>query len=274
MILNHKQAIEFLVDSAAEVRFDRRTIMRLHLLLADELLPNPDAVGRLRRIKIEIKGAAFKPLQEPEIIEECFDQVLATAEAIQDPFEQALFIMVHLPHLQAFEDANKRTSRLAANIPFIRTNRPPISFTGVPTQDYMEAMLGVYELNRVDLLKDLFIWAYECSAERYETISRGCSEPDSFSFRYQLEVREIVRIVVLECLGKRAAFERIAAWAEENIEKKNREQFRHLAEGKVHGLREVHCVLYKMSTEQFHAWQAVWNRPEERKEDDGSAGVR
>ena len=55
----------------------------------------------------------------PAVIEECFNQILATAAAISDPFEQAIFVMVQLPYLQPFDDVNKRVSRLAANIPLI-----------------------------------------------------------------------------------------------------------------------------------------------------------
>lgn len=38
MILNHKAAIEFLVDSADDVAFNRQTILNLHALLSDNLL--------------------------------------------------------------------------------------------------------------------------------------------------------------------------------------------------------------------------------------------
>jgi Fic family protein len=44
-------------------------------------------------------------------------QILSTATAITDPFEQSFFVMVQLPYLQPFDDVNKRVSRLAANIP-------------------------------------------------------------------------------------------------------------------------------------------------------------
>ena len=106
-----------------------------------------------------IQQSAFHPLEVPQLIEECFDQVLATAQAIRDPYEQALFAMVQLPYLQPFDDVNKlRVSRLAANIPFIKGNLSPLSFSlEVPRSAYTEAVLGVYELNKVDLLKDLFI---------------------------------------------------------------------------------------------------------------------
>ena len=48
MILNHKDAIEFLVNEADGIGFNRYTILNLHGLLANNLLPDPDAPGRLR----------------------------------------------------------------------------------------------------------------------------------------------------------------------------------------------------------------------------------
>ena len=37
----------------------------------------------------------------------------------------------------------------------------------VPEKAYVEGMLGVYELNRIELLLDVFAWAYERSCARY-----------------------------------------------------------------------------------------------------------
>src|SRR5204862_2700166 len=142
----------------------------LHALLADNLLADPDAPGRLRRIPVGIERSAFHPLEVPQLIEECFQELLAKADAIKDPFEQAFFVMVQLPYLQPFDDVNKRVSRLAANIPLIRTNLAPLSFTDVPGDLYSQATLGVYELNRVELLKDVFLWAYQRSAARYAAV--------------------------------------------------------------------------------------------------------
>ena len=89
MILNHKDAIEFLVSSSEEIGFNRYTILNLHALLANNLLADPQAAGRLRHIGVGIQGSVFHPLEVPQRIDECFDQVLATAAAIADPFEQA-----------------------------------------------------------------------------------------------------------------------------------------------------------------------------------------
>ena len=82
VILNHKDAIEFLMGSAGEIGFNRHTILNLHALLANNLLADTQATGRLLRIAVGIEKSAFYPLEVPQRIEECFDQILATAEAI------------------------------------------------------------------------------------------------------------------------------------------------------------------------------------------------
>jgi hypothetical protein len=88
MILNHKAAIELLVDQADEIGFNRYTILNLHALLADNLLADPQAGGRLRRIPVGIDGTVYHPLEVPQLIDECFETILDTAAAIADPFEQ------------------------------------------------------------------------------------------------------------------------------------------------------------------------------------------
>ena len=47
MILNHKEAIEILVEGAEAIGFNRHTIFNLHAALAENLLPDPQAMGRL-----------------------------------------------------------------------------------------------------------------------------------------------------------------------------------------------------------------------------------
>ena len=258
MILNHKEAIEFLVDSAGEIGFNRRTILNLHALLANNLLADPMATGRLRRIAVGIEKSVFHPLEAPQLIEECFDQILATAAAIKDPFEQALFVMAQLPYLQPFDDVNKRVSRLAANIPLIKANFTPLSFTEVPVATYTDAVLGVYELNRVDLLKDIFIWAYERSAARYAAVRQSLGEPDPFRLKHRAALRDIVREIVLERLDRQAAFSRIAACAEEKMAARERDRFREVAESEVLGLHEGNFARYRIKPLQFENWQDAW----------------
>jgi hypothetical protein len=185
MILNHKDAIEFLVGSAEDIGFNRYTILNLHALLANNLLGDPMAAGRLRNIPVGIERSAYYPLEVSQLIEECFEQILASAAAIADPFEQAFFVMAQLPDQQPFDDVNKRVSRLAANIPLIKNNLCPLAFADVPRSTYTDATLGVYELNKVDLLKDVFIWAYERCAARCVAVRRSLGEPDPFKLRHR-----------------------------------------------------------------------------------------
>ena len=194
MILNHKAAIELLVDQADEIGFNRYTILNLHALLSENLLADPQAGGRLRRIPVGIDGTVYHPLEVPQLIEECFETILATAAAIVDPFEQAFFALVHLAYLQGFEDVNKRVSRLAANIPLIRGNLCPLPFVDVPERAYIDGVLAVYELNRVELLRDVFVWAYERSSARYSAVRQSLGEPDPFRLRYRALVAEVMSL--------------------------------------------------------------------------------
>lgn len=258
MILNHKDAIEFLVSTADEIGFNRYTILNLHALLANNLLADPTAAGRLRYIAVGIERSAFHPLEVPQLIEECFDQILATAAAITDPFEQALFIMVQLPYLQPFDDVNKRVSRLAANIPLIKGNLSPLSFADVPRRAYTDAVLGVYELNKIDLLKDVFIWAYKRSAARYAAVRQSLGEPDPFRLRYRTQLREIIASLVRARVGRRDAAARIAAWSSAAIDPADRQQFNDVVETELVSLHEGNFARYQIRPSEFAAWREVW----------------
>ena len=260
MILNHKEAIEFLVDSAAETGFNRYTIFNLHALLAHNLLADPKSIGKLRRIAVGIGKSAFRPLETPQLIDECFDQLLASATAIKDPFEQSFFTMVQIPYLQPFDDVNKRLSRLAANIPLIRENFMPLSFIEVPTDIYTEAVLSVYELKEITLLKNTFIKAYESSASRYRAVRQVIGEPDRFRIKHREGLYLIVGEIIRASMNRRSAFEHIEEWVKKNIEFEDRETFREIAENELIALHEGSCARYKVTLLEFQAWQEVWNR--------------
>ena len=258
MILNHKEAIEILVDGAEEIGFDRHTILNLHAALADNLLPDPRAPGRLRRSGVGIEGSVFIPLAVPQLIEECFDGILAKASEIEDPFEKAFFAMVHLLYLQPFDDVNKRVSRLAANIPLIGENLSPLSFEEVSRELYTEAILGVYELRRTELLRDLFIWAYGRSAARYAAVRQSLGEPDPFRMIHRTAIRHLIGEVVREGMDNRTATAHVGAWTREHIEEPDRERFREIVERELLSLHEGNFVRYRVRPSEFARWQRVW----------------
>ena len=258
MILNHKDAIEFLVGNADEIGFNRYTILNLHAILANNLLPDPTAAGRLRYIAVGIERSAFHPLEVPQLIEESFDQLLATSAAINDPFEQAFFVMVQLPYLQPFDDVNKCVSRLAANIPLIKRNLAPLSFTDVPRQTYTQAVLGVYELNKFDLLKDVFMWAYERSAARYAAVRQSLGEPDPFRLRYREQFRELIASLVRMRVSRKDVATRIADWSKKEIGPSDRQYFAEIVEAELVGLHEGNFARYQIRPSEFAAWRQIW----------------
>ena len=255
MILNHKAAIEFLVDSAEELTFDRQTILNLHALLSDNLLPDPSASGRLRSISVGVHHSAYRPLETPQLIEECFQQVVDTAAAIREPFEQAFFAMVHLPYLQPFEDVNKRVSRLAANIPLARHNLCPLSFVDVPERAYVDGLLGVYELNRVELLRDVFVWAYERSAQSYAAIRQSLGEPDRFRLRFRNELTEVVGDIVRR--RARPAAEEVTAAAAERVPPEHLDDFVRMAVKELESLHEGNYARFRLRPSEYRAWRAA-----------------
>lgn len=203
MILNHKAAIELLVDSVsslapADPLWSRYLLMNVHAALAENLLPNPSDEGRVRQHAVDIGQSVYRPISTPQLLEELLDAVIAKANAIADPFEQAFFMMVHVPYLQPFADINKRTSRLAANAPLFRANLCPLTFVDVPADSYAQAMLGIYEMGRVELLRDLFIWAYERSTQEYTVIRQTLAEPDPLRLTHRTLIKDAVRAVVLQ----------------------------------------------------------------------------
>lgn len=258
MILNHKEAIEFLIDSASDIGFNRYTVLNLHALLSDNLLDDPTASGRLRSIAVGIGQTTFLPLEGPQRIAECFDQVLDTAAAILDPFEQAFFAMVHLPYLQPFEDVNKRVSRLAANIPLIRRNLCPLSFVDVPQSTYISAMLGIYELNRIELLRDVFAWAYKRSCARYSAVRQSLGEPDPFRLQYRSQIIQAVTDVVRQTMSKLQTVRYIQQFTQAQIAPQDRERFIEVVETQLLSLHAGSIARYRLRPSEFQAWQANW----------------
>jgi hypothetical protein len=257
MILNHKDAIEFIVEAAEEIGYNRYTITNLHAMLSNNLLADPQAPGRLRSMAVGITGSAFTPLAIPQLISELFELILTKASQIENPFEQSFFIMVHLPYLQPFDDVNKRVSRISANIPFIKRNLSPLSFTDVPEDLYTQGMLGVYELNDISLLKDVFLWAYERSASRYAVVRQSLGEPDTFKLKYRTQMRELITGIIAQSLNLKDAIQLIKRNAL-RLPDADQGKFIEAVETELLSLHEGNFARYRVSPKEFAQWKAGW----------------
>lgn len=258
MILNHKAAIEMLIEEADQIGFNAFTFLNLHAILSENLLHDEDASGRLRRRPVDISGSVFHPLAMPQVLEDCFHLLLQKAAAIDDPFEQAFFVMVQLPYLQPFEDVNKRVSRLGANIPLIRNNLCPLSFIDVPEQAYIDGTLGVYEFNQVDLLRDVFIWAYERSCQRYLAITQTMAEPDPLRIRYRETLINVVQAIVS---GRQTpSVKNIQQLTAELVPEHDKKAFNEMVLDAVQRLHEGNVARYRLKLSEFQAWKKIRDR--------------
>jgi hypothetical protein len=256
MILNHKDAIEFIVNSADEIGYNRYTVLNLHAMLANNLLPHPEAPGRLRSMAVGITGSTFTPLAIPQLVAEYFDLILEKVGHIEDPFEQSFFLMVHIPYLQPFDDVNKRVSRLAANIPLIKKNLSPLSFIDVPENIYFQGMMSIYEQNNISLLKDVFIWSYERSAAQYKVIRQSLGEPDTFKLKYRMPIKELITSIIMKADSNKNILNHIKT-AAKAFSEQDRDQFITSVENEITSLHEGNFARYRVSPSEFARFKSV-----------------
>jgi Fic family protein len=194
MILNHKEAIRHLIDGGNKIKIDSSEIFTLHYLLADGLVP-AEYAGKLRNHGVRIGASSYIPLENPDKIKANLELICRKANAIKDPFEKSFFLLIHLSYLQAFIDVNKRTSRLASNIPLIKGNFVPLSFNDVDKEDYISALLAFYELNSPRPLEDIYCHSYLRTCKQYEALVTSFGV-DELRIRYRQQRRDIVGYII------------------------------------------------------------------------------
>lgn len=212
MILNHKEAIRHLVGQSVRRDVSVEEILTLHYLLADGLVP-PNQAGVVRDHGVRIGASTYIPYEDGERLRRMLRNVAFTASAIDNPFEQSLFLLIHLAYLQAFADANKRTSRLCANIPLLRHNLVPLAFNAIERDDYASAMVAVYELNEPRPLAELCVASYLRTCAEYDATVEAAGF-DAVRVRYRQERREAIAEIVSQGLTGNALTAHTEAVAE------------------------------------------------------------
>ena len=255
MILNHKAAIELLVEQVDDIGFNRFTFLNLHALLSDNLLADATESGRLRTRIVEISGTVYHPLGIPQQIDEYFSAILEKADAIHDAFEQAFFLMVHIPYLQPFIDVNKRVSRLGANLPLIKHNLCPLSFVDVPENAYVEGTLCVYELQSIELLRDVFVWAYERSSQRYLAIQETVADPDPMRLLHREALISVVGDIVRD--KQPPTEDNVRRLALRIVPESDLDPFVELACKDLRNLHEGNVSRYRIRLSEYREWQSV-----------------
>jgi len=248
MLLNHKAAIEFLVDAVPEHGLSEALVRNLHAVLMQDLLANTNSLGSIRQTLVNISATTYQPSQVPALLEDMFGLILTKARHIKNPVEAAFFLWINLAYLQPFEDGNKRTSRLSANIPLMLYNCAPLSFLDITVDDYVNAMLGVYEERNVAMAADLFTWAYRRSIRRYAVTLEAVGAPDPVRLRFREALNDAIHAIVAE--GQTPT----QAVATLHLSDQDAAQFQPLLAQELNGLGVHNCARYRLSLAATHTW--------------------
>ncbi len=164
MLLNHKEAINFIVDHKDYVSpFSVRGIEDIHSILVKDL-----GVDRnIRQRRVGISGTNYRPLDNEHQIREALETMCELINGKPGVFEKALMALVMLSYIQAFVDGNKRTARIISNAVLVANNHCPVSFRTVDSVEYKKAMLVFYEQNNINPAKAMFIAQYQFAVDTY-----------------------------------------------------------------------------------------------------------
>ena len=144
--------------------------------------------------------------------------------------------------------ANKRVSRLAANVPLMLYNQAPLSFLDVDREDYALAMMGVYESRNVSMAVDLFDWTYRRSQSKYKVVIESMGSPDPFRVKYRETLNEAVGMVVRDRKDMDEALAILGLPEEDAL------KFQQLLVRELAALENFNCARYRLGIKQTQAW--------------------
>lgn len=248
MLLNHKEAIEFLVDTVPVEGITLPVVRNLHALLMHDLLADATELGAIRNRIVHIQDTVYVPSQVPSLLEQMLTRIVQAARETRNPVEAAFFLWVNIAYLQPFVDGNKRTSRLAANMPLLLANCSPLSFLEVDAGDHALAMLAVHERLDLRLAVELFEWTYRRSIDRYQVLLEAAGAPDPLRARYREALGEAMRQVVFHGLRLPKALTDL------KIDRADRAAFERMVRQELAQLQAYNCARYRLPIGRTQAW--------------------
>ena len=136
MILNHKNAFNFILKNASQFKtITRKNIQELHSVIVESLNVN---LG-FRQKPVGVLGSKYRPLDNMYQITEAVDTLSAAVSRMTTSYAKAIMAVLGISYIQPFEDGNKRTSRLMANALLLSHGLAPLSYRSIDENEYREA---------------------------------------------------------------------------------------------------------------------------------------
>lgn len=123
-----------------------------------------------------------------------------------------------------------------------------------PQQAYVDAMIGVYELNRVELLRDVFVWAYERSCQQYVAVKQNLVPPDLFRLRHWQALAEVIAAIVRQ--GEAATEQTVKGRIPSSVPRTEHVHFTRLVLAEFAALHMGNAVRFGLRPLEFEAWQS------------------
>lgn len=164
MLLNHKEAIDFIIAQPSIVeKINVAIIEDMHSILVQDL-----GIDRnIRKWKVGISGSNYVPLDNNFQILEALEAMVVLINNESNVMSKALLALVLISYIQPFADGNKRTARMISNAILMHHQYCPLSYRTVDAMEYKKAMLIFYEQNNISPMKTLFIQQYEFAVKTY-----------------------------------------------------------------------------------------------------------
>ena len=164
MILNHKQAIEYILSHRNIFKkITLPQIINLHEILTKGL----EVTSGIRNNSVAISGSNYLPLSSKKEIIISLNKFIKAVNDNLNPLEKALISLILISYIQPFADGNKRTARVLANAILIAHDCYPISFRNVEDADYLKALLLFYEKINLFNFKRMFLEQYRFALQNY-----------------------------------------------------------------------------------------------------------
>lgn len=153
MILNHKNAIAFIIENEELFTSDLvfSTVEELHRIIGYNL----GIKSGVRKNIVRISASNYEPLAGPQQLRESANLVLSVISRVSDPFTRGLMALSLIPYLQIFEDGNKRTGRMLANALLISSIGVGFSLRKTDARKLALAYLSFYEYNSMYALSKI-----------------------------------------------------------------------------------------------------------------------
>jgi len=164
MLLNHKEAIDFLVEHPGYLLpLSVSKIENIHGLLIKDL----NVSRNIRKRRVGITGTNYRPLENVFQLTEALEGMCDLVNGKENVFEKALLALTLIAYIQPFTDGNKRTARIVSNGILMEYAHCPLSFRTVDPLDYKKAMLLFYEQNNLSVFKAIFLDQFRFAVNTY-----------------------------------------------------------------------------------------------------------